>query len=103
MKSDKEKQELYFAVIYRKDGIIELKPFNQKDDAVDTLQKLWLDKNLLDRVKATTVIKRDMSNFTDGLMFGCPKCYNVLENPPEPQETTSKPKSVKTTTTNKKN
>lgn len=71
--------EQYFAVIYRVNGVIELKPFESKERCMKELEKITSNETLIDLVKATTIIKRDMDNFKDGFIFGCPKSTNVIK------------------------
>jgi hypothetical protein len=68
----------YYAVFYSKDGTIHLWP---GEDQPACLQKLRDMMEEDPRVKAacaaTTVIKRDMSHFPDGRIFGKPKSLDV--------------------------
>lgn len=68
----------YFAVIYCKDNTIHLWPGDTQEDCLEKLKTLAEDPRVRDRMKSTTVIKRDMDNFKDGLIFGNPKSLNVV-------------------------
>ena len=69
----------YFAVVYCHDETIHLWPGESKEQCLEALSKLKSDPDISRRMKATTVIKRDMENFKDGFIFGNPKCLNVME------------------------
>ena len=70
----------YFAVVYSPDGTIHLWPGKSKEACLDKLRHMKEDLRVCDRMEATTVIKRDMSNFKDGKIFGCPKSLDVLRS-----------------------
>ena len=73
----------YFAVVYCTEDYkssIHLLPGVDQQDCLNKLKQLKDDPKTCKRIKATTVIKRDMSNFKDGLIFGCPKSLNVMED-----------------------
>lgn len=67
----------YFAVVYCKDGTSHLWPGDSQEECLDKLMEIR-DSKWGQRMLATTVIKRDMDNFKDGLIFGNPKSLNVL-------------------------
>jgi len=75
-----DNHEQYFVVLYRKNKVIELKPYDSKEKCLEILNKLQNNKELFALVEATTIIKRDMSNFKEGYIFGCPKTYNVCKS-----------------------
>lgn len=68
----------YFAVIYSKNGEIHLWPGDSQNDCLVELRRVRDSKKWGHVIKSTTVIKRDMSNFKDGLIFGSPKSLNVM-------------------------
>lgn len=73
----------YFAVVYctaAYKNSIHLLPCKDKEDALKKLREMKDDPKVNKRIKATTIIKRDMSNFKDGLLFGCPKVFNVMSS-----------------------
>ena len=81
--------EKYFAVVYQKPefkNAMMLLPCDDKEDALSKLRTLRDDPKVGPRIKATTVIKRDMANFKDGLIFGCPKSLNVLLEKPKKEK-----------------
>lgn len=60
----------YFLVVYCKDGTIHLWPGDSKQDCLLKLADMLTNEKIVGRYKDSTVIKRDMSNFKDGLIFG---------------------------------
>lgn len=78
--------EQYFAVVYQtaeyKNAIC-LMPRDSKEECLEELRKLRDDPRSHDRIRATTVIKRDMNNFKEGLIFGCPKSLDVMQEKPK--------------------
>ena len=73
----------YFAVVYcteKYQSSIHMLPGEDQKDCLEKLKELKNDPKFGKRIKATTVIKRDMSNFKDGLIFGCPKSLNVMNS-----------------------
>lgn len=70
----------YFAVIYCHDGTIHLAPGDTQAECLERLAHMTASSKVLARMKATTVIKRDMSNFKDDMIFGNPKSLDVLQN-----------------------
>ena len=69
----------YFAVIYCKDGTIHLCPGDSQEECLNKLKKVSGYNKVKERMSATTVIKRDMSNFKEGRIFGCPKSLNIVK------------------------
>lgn len=67
----------YFAVIYCDDGTIHLAPGETQEVCLEKLRRVKGEKAHI--MKATTVIKRDMSNFKDGMIFGNPKSLDVMQ------------------------
>lgn len=67
MEEDKYK---YFLVIYCKDGTIHLWPGSSKQDCLEELAGMLAQEEVQKRYDCSTIIKRDMSNFKDGLIFG---------------------------------
>ncbi len=67
----------YYAVVYCKDGTIHLLPADSKEEAVDRLKQFKESEKISERMEHTTIMKRNMDNFKDGLIFGCPKCFDV--------------------------
>lgn len=72
--------EQYFAVVYCKDGTMHLWPGKSKEDCLRKLNDMKDTPKINSRMKATTIIKRDMTNFKDGFIFGNPKSLNVMES-----------------------
>lgn len=68
----------YYGVVYLLDGTIHLWPGKTQKECLDELKKIR-DSKWGPRIKATTVIKRNMDNFKDDLIFGNPKSLNVME------------------------
>lgn len=60
----------YYLVIYCKDKTIHLWPGESKQDCLGKLANMMMDKKVMGRYETSTIIKRDMSNFKDGLIFG---------------------------------
>ncbi len=82
MKEEKEEIK-YFAVVYctKKYGYsIHLLPGKDKEDCLNNLRKMKENPKTRERMLATTVIKRNMVNFKDGFIFGCPKSLDVLRS-----------------------
>ena len=68
----------YFAVIYLKNGNTDLsKPLDTIEEAVALLKETIKGKE--DKVKATTISKRNMDLFKDDMLFGCPAKYNLVK------------------------
>lgn len=65
-----EKDLQYFLVIYCKDKTIHLWPGDSKQDCLMKLADMLTTPNVIKRYESSTIIKRDMSNFKDGLIFG---------------------------------
>lgn len=65
-----EADSKYFLVIYCKDETIHLWPGDSKQDCLAKLADMLADERIVKRYKDSTIIKRDMSNFKDGLIFG---------------------------------
>ena len=83
---NKNLKEQYFGVIYQTPeykGAICLLPRDSKEACLDALRELRDDPRTHDRIVATTVIKRDMSNFKNGMIFGCPKSLDVMQEKPK--------------------
>ena len=72
-----EETSKYFAVFYSTDGTIHLWPGDNQEVCLEKLKDMSIEEGIIDRLKATTVIKRDMSKFKDGMIFGCPKSLNI--------------------------
>lgn len=60
----------YYLVVYCKDKTIHLWPGDSKQDCLDKLADMMTDTKVMSRYEDSTIIKRDMSNFKDGLIFG---------------------------------
>lgn len=70
----------YFGVVYCTDETTHFtKPKDTKEECMKVLIKMMEDPRVKERLKRTTVIKREMDNFPDGLLFGSPECYNVVK------------------------
>lgn len=69
----------YFGVIYFKDGFIGMCPGDSQAECLEELKKAVSKEKFKNRVLSTTVIKRNMDNFKDGKIFGCPKSLNVVK------------------------
>lgn len=81
-----EKKIQYFAVVYTNDAwgnTIHLWPGDSQEDCLNKLREMKEDPRILERMEATTVIKRDMSNFKDNKIFGCPKSLDVMQEKPK--------------------
>lgn len=65
-----EKDSKYFLVIYCKDKTIHLWPGDSKQDCLEKLAGMLTKPEIVSRYEDSTIIKRDMSNFKDGLIFG---------------------------------
>lgn len=65
-----EKDSKYYLVIYCKDKTIHLCPGDSKQDCLEKLAAMLTTPDVVRRYKNSTIIKRDMSNFKDGLIFG---------------------------------
>ena len=81
-----DKKINYFAVVYCYDETIHLWKGDSQEECLEKLRKMMQTPKIAERMKATTVIKRDMSNFVEDMIFGCPKSLNVV--------TESKPKKA---------
>lgn len=78
-----EENVQYFAVVYCTEeykNSVHLLPCESKEACLEKLRKMREDPETRKRMKATTVIKRDMSNFKEGMIFGCPKSLDVLRS-----------------------
>lgn len=60
----------YYLVIYCKDGTIHLWPGDSKQVCLEKLADMLTSPDIVARYENSTIIKRDMSNFKDGLIFG---------------------------------
>ena len=60
----------YYIVIYCKDKTIHLWPGDSKQDCLEKLADMMTNQKVMERYENSTIIKRDMSNFKDGLIFG---------------------------------
>lgn len=69
----------YFAVVYCYDNTIHLWPGDSQEECLNKLKELYKNDDIRERMKATTVIKRDMSNFKEGMIFGNPKSLNIVK------------------------
>jgi len=81
--------EKYFAVLYQKEEYklaMSLLPCDTQEEALEKLRKLRDDPKVGPRLRATTVIKRNMDNFKDFFIFGCPKSLNVLLEKPKKEK-----------------
>lgn len=65
-----EKNVQYYLVIYCKDKTIHLWPGGSKQDCLEKLADMLAAESVMERYESSTIIKRDMSNFKDGLIFG---------------------------------
>lgn len=65
-----EKDSKYYLVIYCKDKTIHLWPSDSKQDCLEKLADMLVTESVVKRYGSSTIIKRDMSNFKDGLIFG---------------------------------
>ena len=83
-----EKQAQYYAVLYAVDGTIHLWPGNSQEECLERLRGILKNEVKNDYCKATTVIKRDMSNFKDGMIFGNPKSLDVKNTSIKPKKNT---------------
>ncbi len=92
----------YYAVVYCKDGTIHLWPGDDQSDCVTKLREMAEDPKIRPRMSSTTVIKRDMDNFKDGQIFGCPKTYNVVKEETKEDKLCKKQKSPQNPVLSKK-
>lgn len=65
-----ERNSKYYLVIYCKDKTIHLWPGDSKQECLEKLANMLTEPNIIKRYENSTIIKRDMSNFKDGLIFG---------------------------------
>lgn len=65
-----ERDSKYYLVIYCKDKTIHLWPGDSKQECLEKLANMLTEPNIIKRYENSTIIKRDMSNFKDGLIFG---------------------------------
>lgn len=65
-----EKDSKYYLVIYCKDKTIHLWPGDSKQDCLEKLAGMFVTPEVVERYENATIIKRDMTNFKDGLIFG---------------------------------
>lgn len=65
-----EKGSKYYLVIYCKDKTIHLWPGDSKQNCLEKLAGMLKMPDIIRRYENSTIIKRDMSNFKDGLIFG---------------------------------
>ena len=71
----------HLAVIYLKNGNIDIsRPFDTREEAIAKLKSTLEKEGNFERVKATTVIVRDMENFKDGMLFGNPKSLDLVQD-----------------------
>lgn len=68
----------YYGVIYLEDGTIHLWPGDSQKECLEKLKEIR-DSKWGERMKCTTVIRRNMDNFKDDLIFGNPKSLNVIK------------------------
>lgn len=89
MKEEKEVREQYFAVVYHTGeykNAIALLPRESKEKCLDALRELRDDPKTHDRIRATTIIKRNMANFKDDLIFGYAKSLDVMQEKPKKEK-----------------
>ena len=65
-----EKDSKYYLVIYCKEKPIQRGPGQSKQDCLEKLAAMLTTPDVVRRYENSTIIKRDMSNFKDGLIFG---------------------------------
>ena len=71
MEPENSKKNLqYYLVIYCKDKTIHLWPGDSKQGCLEKLANMLAAESVMERYESSTIIKRDMSNFKDGLIFG---------------------------------
>ena len=92
----------YYAVVYCKDKTIHLWPGEDQQDCVAKLMEMAEDPKIRPRMASTTVIKRDMDNFKDGQIFGCPKTYNVVKEEAKEEKPCKKQKTPQNPALSKK-
>ena len=83
---EQKEQEQYFGVIYQTDeykNTIILLPRKTKEQCLEVLRKCRDKPEMQDRIKATTVIKRNMVNFKNGMIFGYAKSLDVMQEKPK--------------------
>jgi len=73
----------YFGVIYLKDNKLgmtyHLFQKDTQEECLLLLKELAQTSEYAPRMIATTVIKRDMDNFKENMIFGNPKSLNVVK------------------------
>lgn len=67
----------YYGVVHLKDGTIHLWPGDSQEECLEILRRI--KETWGDRMKATTVIKRNLDNVKDGMIFGSPKSLDVMQ------------------------
>ena len=60
----------YYLVVYCKDGTMHLWPGKDYDACYNKLKKMMNNDKTSPKIKASTIIKRDTSNYREGFMFG---------------------------------
>lgn len=65
-----EADSKYYLVVYCKDKTIHLWPGDSKQECLEKLSEMLVSEYVMKRYETATIIKRDMSNFKDGLIFG---------------------------------
>ena len=83
---EQKEQEQYFGVVYQtaeyKNAII-LLPRDTKEQCLEVLRKCRDNPEMQGRIKATTVIKRNMAYCKDGMVFGHAKSLDVMQEKPK--------------------
>lgn len=83
---EQKEQEQYFGVVYQTDdykNAILLLPRQTKEQCLEVLRKCRDNPEMQGRIRATTVIKRNMANFKNGLIFGYAKSLDVMQEKPK--------------------
>lgn len=65
-----DNNEQYYLVIYCNDGTIHLWPAVDKEECLQKLEDMLTYEKVKKVYKDATIIKRDMSNYKDGYIFG---------------------------------
>lgn len=82
MKTSKSesKNEMFYAVVYCKDGTIHLWPAKTQGECEDKLVKILQDPRCKARTDRTTIMKRDISFAKNGYIFGSSEKFNFAKD-----------------------
>lgn len=63
-------KDQFFLVFYSKDETIHLWPAETKEECLSKLSTMLKNPKIKQKYKCSTIIKRNMNNYEDGLIFG---------------------------------